>query len=117
MKARRIVASVATAGALVAAGMGPASASPTASTIYPSSSYGGTPVKCVQRALNWHWGIALAVDGYYGASTTYWVKRVQSEAHLTVDGITGPQTGNKLMGSLDNAGLHAACYPYIPTTY
>jgi peptidoglycan hydrolase-like protein with peptidoglycan-binding domain len=117
MKARLALASVATAGVLAVICGGPASASTTAPTIYPSSSYGGTAVKCVQRALNWHYGINLAVDGYYGASTTYWVKQVQAENGLSQDGITGPWTGNKLMGSLDNAGLHSACYGSIPTTY
>jgi peptidoglycan hydrolase-like protein with peptidoglycan-binding domain len=117
MNARRILASVATAGALVAISVGPASASTTAPTIYPSSSYGGAAVKCVQRALNWHYGLNMAVDGYYGATTKYWVQQVQYENNLSPDGITGPLTGNKLMGSLDNAGLHSACYPYIPTTY
>lgn len=117
MKARPALAGLAIVGALAIVDAGPALASTTAPTIYPSSSYGGAAVKCVQRALNWHYGINLAVDGYYGSATTSWVKRVQAENHLNQDGITGPLTGNKLMGSLDNAGLHSACYGYIPTTY
>ena len=115
------VGSIAAIGLMLTLGIGfasPASASTTAPYIYPTATWSGSPhyaTKCVQVALNAHYGIALAVDGLYGPSTQSWVKILQRDAGLTQDAIVGRQTGTLLMGTLDNIGHHADCYPVIPT--
>ncbi|WP_204106646.1 MULTISPECIES: N-acetylmuramoyl-L-alanine amidase [Spirulina sp. CCY15215] len=42
--------------------------------------------------------ISSAIDGIFGPNTAAAVKRYQQSNHLTVDGIVGPQTWNKLIG-------------------
>ena len=55
----------------------------------------GTDVKALQTALN-KAGFPVAVDGIFGAKTTTAVKKYQQANGLTVDGIVGPETWNKL---------------------
>ncbi|GAA4718588.1 hypothetical protein GCM10025782_14780 [Pedococcus ginsenosidimutans] len=95
-------------------GAGAASASTTA----PQIAYGasGYKVKCVQVALNYHYGISMSVDGVFGSTTQKWVRQLQSDGGLSVDGVVGKYTGNLLMGTLNKTG-HSDCYAYIPTTY
>ncbi|GLV56348.1 hypothetical protein KDH_31890 [Dictyobacter sp. S3.2.2.5] len=65
----------------------------------PTLRYGsqGTWVEVVQVDLNWDGyhgkdGKPLVEDGNYGPNTEYAVRHFQSNHHLTVDGIVGPQT-------------------------
>ncbi|MGO4887962.1 peptidoglycan-binding protein [Anaerobacillus sp. MEB173] len=52
----------------------------------------GEDIKRVQRALN------TAVDGLYGPMTERAVRNFQRREGITVDGIVGPQTWNRLFG-------------------
>jgi peptidoglycan hydrolase-like protein with peptidoglycan-binding domain len=51
----------------------------------------GHPVLTLQELLRAH-GHAIAVDGVFGPVTEAAVRAVQTAAHVTVDGIVGPQT-------------------------
>ena len=55
----------------------------------------GSDVKALQTALN-RAGMQLDVDGIFGAKTATAVKKYQLANGLTVDGIVGPATWNKL---------------------
>jgi peptidoglycan hydrolase-like protein with peptidoglycan-binding domain len=106
-----LAVALAAAGGLV--GAGAASASTTAPNIAVGAT--GYKVKCVQVAINYHYGVNIGVDGIYGSTTKSWVQRLQGDAGLTKDGIVGKYTGNLLMGTLNKTG-HSDCYAYIPTT-
>ena len=56
----------------------------------------GNDVKNLQNLLNYVYGPDLKVDGIFGATTEAAVKRFQKEYGLTVDGIAGPNTLNRL---------------------
>lgn len=99
-------------------GAAPASASTTAPQIAPTSTWANNyhyATKCVQVALNAHYGMSLTVDGYYGPKSQSAVKQLQRDAHLTVDGYVGRQTGSLIMSTLDKIGHHSDCYPVVPT--
>lgn len=57
----------------------------------------GSEVKALQTALN-RAGLQVTVDGIFGAQTTTAVKKFQLANGLTVDGIVGPATWDKLRG-------------------
>jgi peptidoglycan hydrolase-like protein with peptidoglycan-binding domain len=50
----------------------------------------------IQFLLNQH-GVRVAVDGVYGRATTAAVKTFQRSKRLTVDGVVGPATWQKLI--------------------
>ena len=56
----------------------------------------GHPVLTLQELLRAH-GHAIAVDGVFGPVTEAAVRAVQTAAHVTVDGIVGPQTWPKVV--------------------
>lgn len=59
----------------------------------------GTQVKYLQRFLNWYNGkTVLSVDGVFGNYTLAEVKKFQKAEKLTVDGIVGIKTVNKMHG-------------------
>lgn len=74
-------------------------ASTTTATALPTLKQGskGENVKQLQRLLNNN-GAKIAVDGDYGKKTVDAVKAFQKAKKLTVDGIAGTKTINKLMG-------------------
>ncbi|MFE9451811.1 peptidoglycan-binding protein [Streptomyces sp. NPDC006739] len=107
--------------AVVAAGMvagivtGTAHASTTAGWIGPGQTNNSHGVWCVQAAIN-----ASPVptpildeDGAYGPKTEAAIKAFQQYYHLSVDGIVGPGTGDKIW-KWD--GYSSYCYTYVPTT-
>src|SRR3954451_1561482 len=51
----------------------------------------GHPILTLQELLRAH-GHAIAVDGVFDPVTEAAVRAVQTAAHVTVDGIVGPQT-------------------------
>jgi len=66
----------------------------------------GTAVKELQQCLNKILGINLEVDGKFGDKTLEAVKQFQSKYGLTVDGIAGKNTNNKI-NSLLTAHSHS----------
>jgi peptidoglycan hydrolase-like protein with peptidoglycan-binding domain/cell wall-associated NlpC family hydrolase len=89
-------------GLVVAGGVQPASAAPTAvnlnSSSCPTYIRQGDNNSCVtelQRLLNRH-GHSIAVDGVFGSGTYAAARRFQSQAGLAVDGVVGPNTKNAL---------------------
>ena len=56
----------------------------------------GNEVKNLQNLLNYVYGPELKVDGVFGATTEAAVKKFQKDYGLTVDGIAGPSTLNRL---------------------
>jgi peptidoglycan hydrolase-like protein with peptidoglycan-binding domain len=54
------------------------------------------PVQTLQELLRAH-GHAVAVDGVFGPATEAAVRALQTAAHVTVDGIVGPQTWPKVV--------------------
>lgn len=73
--------------------------STTTATVLPTLKQGskGDNVKQLQRLLNNN-GAKIAIDGDYGKKTADAVKAFQKTKKLTVDGIAGTKTINKLMG-------------------
>ncbi|MCD2187846.1 peptidoglycan-binding domain-containing protein [Actinomycetospora soli] len=69
----------------------------------------GFAVECVQRAL------LAKPDGDYGQETYEAIKTFQKLHGLEVDGVVGPQTGDRLIPSLPDA-YKDSCYDVIPTT-
>lgn len=69
----------------------------------------GFAVECVQRAL------LATPDGDYGQETFDRIQEFQELHGLEVDGVVGPETGDKLIPSLPDA-YKASCYEVIPTT-
>lgn len=63
----------------------------------------GNAVTALQRQLNAH-GSSLSVDGQFGSLTTSAVRSFQSKQGLSVDGVAGPQTWNKLVGVSSSGG-------------
>lgn len=57
----------------------------------------GTEVMQLQRALN-RAGCQLTVDGFFGADTYNAVIAFQATHNLSIDGIVGPNTWDKLNG-------------------
>ncbi|MBE9039823.1 peptidoglycan-binding protein [Oscillatoriales cyanobacterium LEGE 11467] len=74
---------------------------------FPTLSQGsiGDDVKYLQNTLNYIYGAQLEVDGIFGAKTIATVKTFQSEYGLTIDGIVGQQTWNRLAEVISNPGL------------
>ncbi|QGN35639.1 hypothetical protein GJV80_15695 [Microlunatus sp. Gsoil 973] len=56
----------------------------------------GTAVRQAQCEINWTIHAGLAQDGSFGPKTLAAVKKVQSCAHIAVDGIIGPNTWSVL---------------------
>ena len=65
---------------------------------WPVSRHGDQahPVLTLQELLRAH-GHAIAVDGVFGPETEAAVRDVQTAAHVTDDGIVGPQTWPKVV--------------------
>ena len=57
----------------------------------------GEDVTYLQNTLNYIYGAHLKVDGIFGPKTEASVKIFQGEYGLTVDGIVGPNTWNRLV--------------------
>lgn len=74
----------------------PGSPYPIPSGILRSGSSGDS-VRWVQACVNELLGAGIAVDGQYGNQTIYAVKVFQQQNGLTVDGIVGPNTTNKML--------------------
>ncbi len=67
------------------------------------AAYGGAPwIKAIQSKLN-RLGYSLAEDGEDGPATQAAVKDFQSKYGLTVDGVAGPITNNKMDSLLSSA--------------
>lgn len=66
---------------------------------FPTLSQGSTgdDVTYLQNTLNYIYGSHLEVDGIFGPKTEASVKIFQGEYGLTVDGIVGPNTWNRLV--------------------
>lgn len=58
----------------------------------------GTQVKALQIILNAKYGVRLNIDGEFGEKTRAAVMKVQRDYGLTVDGICGPKTWEKILG-------------------
>lgn len=54
--------------------------------------------KNLQQLLNYHDNAGLAIDGWFGPLTNNAVKHFQTISDITVDGIVGPITWNRLIG-------------------
>jgi len=101
MKKLRIIAAVVAVSAVGSLGVAQsATASPSAPTLQYGST--GNGVKCVQWALNYHYGNrypALTNDGIFGTATKSRVQTLQAEANGAigpVDGIVGKATGTAI---------------------
>ncbi|MFJ8364579.1 peptidoglycan-binding protein [Streptomyces sp. NPDC093984] len=111
-------AGIAAATALFVVGAVPqAQASPSAGYIgdgYANNSHG---VWCVQHLLNTAGrGADIPEDAVWGPLTKQNVKAFQSAYGLTVDGIVGKATGQKLLDKGDPYyGGHNYCYWYLPS--
>lgn len=70
----------------------------TSNNILPLLKYGarGNDVKKLQQLLN-KFNYQLQVDGIWGDKTDFAVKDFQKKMNLTIDGIVGPLTWNKLL--------------------
>jgi hypothetical protein len=62
----------------------------------------GKKVKLIQEWLSLH-GFGLKIDGDFGPATEYAVKQFQERERLTVDGIVGNNTFNKLIKPMNDA--------------
>jgi peptidoglycan hydrolase-like protein with peptidoglycan-binding domain len=115
---RKLIISLVAVVALVVGGATSASASKSAKDISRTSHSSVTAVKCVQIALNAHYGSGtVATDGIFGAKTESAVIRLQndSDGDLRTDGIVGNNTGERLWQSLKKQNIHTECYSYLPT--
>jgi peptidoglycan hydrolase-like protein with peptidoglycan-binding domain len=67
----------------------------------PPTLYEGDTGGCVKTAQFFldSWGYNLKIDGDFGPKTETAVKKFQKKAHLTVDGIIGPNTWIALSSS------------------
>lgn len=77
------------------------SSSTKASSRYPCKGWTGSQVRAIQSALvakGYSVGSA-GIDGDFGTDTDAAVRRFQSDNSLDVDGIVGPKTSAKLLGS------------------
>jgi len=104
---------LAVGGVLVAS---PASANPSAHAICWGCANPPPPVLCVQRALNLHYGAhTLVEDGSFQRATDGVVRRLQTDAHLSVDGVVGRDTGQLIWNELVRHNQHPECYALVPT--
>lgn len=118
--AARTLAVAMVAGAAVLTGQGVASASPDVGVVGPTLLGERAGVRwhhvvpesatCVQMALG------LPTDGQYGTATFDAVQAFQADSGLTVDGVVGPDTGDRLIGRLSGQ-WYVSCYEYLPTTF
>ncbi len=99
-----LVATTAIAGATICGGV--ALAEPDIGSVGPTlrdasiglADGGNIPgVECVQRA------VSVGVDGDYGQATFDAVQAFQTAQGLTIDGVVGPLTGDKILLALDDA--------------
>lgn len=99
------------AGTVLATGSG-ALANPGVAFIGPGPGYHNDPaaVRCVQDALR------LTPDGQYGQQTYDAVRGLQAQWGLSVDGVVGPQVGDRIMMSVP-AAEEQLCFYLVPTTY
>lgn len=103
------------ASAMVGAVAGTAQADTTVPTIRWDSP-NITGVKCVQIALNDHYGAGLDVDGDFGTLTQTYVETLQRDHHITVTGVVGPVTGQLIWNELKAHNDPHNCFHHIPTT-
>ncbi|MFF7339737.1 peptidoglycan-binding protein [Streptomyces sp. NPDC008163] len=102
---------------------GSASASTSSSYVGYGHVTSGTPVWCVQHLVNDYRRAAgerqISEDNVWGQETYTAVKEFQSISSLQVDGVVGPQTGNKLLNFdwTDKYAHTGYCYGYVPTTW
>jgi hypothetical protein len=104
---------------------GSASASTGASYIGYGHTTSGTSVWCVQHLVNDYRRLAgeplIDEDSSWGPQTFGAVEEFQHNVYgnLQVDGVVGPQTGNKLLNIdwTDQYANTGGCYGYIPTTW
>ncbi|MFG2142870.1 peptidoglycan-binding protein [Streptomyces sp. NPDC048696] len=109
----------------VGAMAGSASASTGASYVGYGHVTSGTPVWCVQHLVNDYRRAAgetpISEDNSWGPQTDAAVREFQSvvNGNLQVDGVVGPQTGNKLLNYdwTDQYANKGYCYGYVPTTW
>ncbi|PYZ99077.1 hypothetical protein CR205_11115 [Alteribacter lacisalsi] len=78
-----------------AGGKAPAAQKPAATPVLKKGS-SGTAVSDLQRALTNKGYSTKGIDGKFGPATEAAVKKFQKYNKLTVDGVAGPQTWNKL---------------------
>src|SRR5579884_2439521 len=57
----------------------------------------GDAVKAVQYLLRYKYAARLSVNGYFGSATEAAVQAFQRAAHLSVDGVAGPETWRALV--------------------
>jgi hypothetical protein len=114
---RKIMLSALAVTAILLGGATSATANTDAPDISRATPRSRTAVKCVQIALNDHYGNHLAEDGIFGAETERTVLKLQREAVpvLRTDGIVGNNTGQLLWNTLDRQDDHRECYRYLPT--
>lgn len=118
--ARRTLVVTLTIGAAVLTGQSAANAGPESGVVGPTlfGERAGTSwhhvlpesAICVQMALG------LPTDGQYGPQTFDAVQEFQAANGLTVDGVVGRDTGDRLIGRLPGQ-WYASCYYYLPTTF
>lgn len=58
----------------------------------------GQQVRVLQIVLNTKYGVRLTIDGDFGEKTKAAVMKVQRDYGLTVDGVVGPKTWEKILG-------------------
>ena len=56
----------------------------------------GQEVRRIQRAIKWHGIGGLVIDGDFGPKTETAVRQFQQQVSLTVDGVVGPDTRQKM---------------------
>ncbi|MEV8527218.1 peptidoglycan-binding domain-containing protein [Streptomyces sp. NPDC052000] len=104
---------------------GSARASTNASYVGYGHTTSGTSVWCVQHLVNDYRRAAgelpISEDSSWGQETFGAVEEFQRVVYgnLQVDGVVGPQTGNKLLNydATDKYANRGYCYGYIPTTW